>query len=91
MVLSSSQEELVTHKMVVLIHHETATLHPDGAHAAQVRGDVTAVTHALIIAALEVPLLIEDNLPGEQGVFPYFLICMDSYSIDIVPTRNYFD
>ena len=61
-VLSPPHEELLAHEVVALIHHEAAALNPAGLAAGHVGGHVRAVAHALIVAALEVPLLVEDNL-----------------------------
>lgn len=61
-VLPSPQEDLVTHEVGAVIHHEAPAVHPAGVAAVQVHMDVRAVRAALIGAALEVPLLIEYNL-----------------------------
>lgn len=62
MVLSPPQEELVAHEATAFINHETTAFHPNGTNAAQVWRDIGAVAHALIVATLEVPFLIEDDL-----------------------------
>lgn len=46
-----------------LIHHEAATLHPDGVAAVEVRVEVGAVTHTLVVPTLEVSVLVEYDLP----------------------------
>lgn len=68
MVLAPPQEELISHVAVALIGHETTTLHPDWTNAAQVRGDIRAVAHAVIAAPLEVLILVEDDLLMELKI-----------------------
>ena len=53
---------LVSHVVVPLIDHETATLHPAGVAPAKVRRHIGAVARALIGAALEVFVLVENDL-----------------------------
>lgn len=62
MVFSPLQEELQTHVVGALINHEATALHPAGLTPSQVGADVRAVTHTLIGATLEVPLLIKNDL-----------------------------
>lgn len=62
MVLSPPQEELQAQEVGTFIDHEAATVHPAGLTSTHVVGNVRAVAHTLIGAALEVPLLIEDYL-----------------------------
>lgn len=60
-VLAPPQEVLVSHVVGAVVNHEAAPLHPAGVAATQVGGHVRAVAHAFIGAALEVPVLIEDD------------------------------
>ena len=61
-VLSPCQDILVAHIVGPLVHHPGATLHPDGVAAAQVGVEIRAVAITLIATALEVLVLVEDNL-----------------------------
>ena len=61
-VLAPSNKVLVAHVAGAVVDHEAAALHPAGVALAQVGGHVGTVIAGLIGAALEVPLLIEDNL-----------------------------
>lgn len=61
-VLASPQENLITHEVGAVVHHEAPVVHSAGVAAVQVHVDVGAVTAALIGAALEVSLLIENDL-----------------------------
>ena len=61
-VLAPPQEDLSTHEVGAVVHHEAPVLHPAGVAAGQVHVDVGAVRGALIGATLEVPVLIENNL-----------------------------
>lgn len=61
-VLSSPQEDLITHEVGVVVHHKAPTVHSAGVAAVQVHVDVGAVTAALIGPTLEVPLLIKNDL-----------------------------
>lgn len=61
-VLPPGQDILVAHVVGPLIHHPGPTLYTDGVAAAQVDVEVRAVTVALITTALEVLVLVEDNL-----------------------------
>lgn len=61
-VLSPPQEVLITHVVGAVIHHKTASLHPAGMTPAQIGGHIGAVALALIGTALEVPVLVEDDL-----------------------------
>lgn len=60
-ILAPPHEVLVSHVVGAVIDHEAAPLHLARVTAAQVGGHVWAVTHALIGAALEIPLLVEDD------------------------------
>lgn len=65
-ILSPGQEVLLPREVGLIVDHEGPALHPAGAAAAQVRGDLRAVAEALIRAALEVSLLEEDDLERER-------------------------
>ncbi len=67
-VLSSPHEVLVAHEVWPLIYHETATFHPDGVAAAEVRVKVCAVIAALIAPTLEVLVLVKDNLVKNRQI-----------------------
>ena len=61
-VLPPAQEGLVALEVGAVEHHEAAVVHLAGVAAGDVHVDVGAVAAALIGAALEVPVLVEDNL-----------------------------
>lgn len=61
-VLPPGQDVLVAHVVGPFVHHPGPALHPDGVAAAQVGVEVRAVAVALIAAALEVLVLVEDDL-----------------------------
>merc|ERR1719427_789808 len=61
-VLAPPHEVLVAHVVGAVVHHEAAPLHPAGVAPVHVGGHVGAVAHALVGAALEVPLLVEGDL-----------------------------
>lgn len=61
-IVAPPHEVLVSHVVGAVVDHEAAPLHPAGVAAVHVGGHVRAVAHTLIGAALEVPLLVEDNL-----------------------------
>ena len=61
-VLSPGQDVLRAHVVGPLIDHPGTTLHPDGVAAAEMRAQFGAVAAALIVEALEVPVLIEEDL-----------------------------
>ena len=61
-VLPSGQDILVARVVGALVHHPGPTLHPDGIAAAQVGVEVGAVAVTLIATALEVLILVEDDL-----------------------------
>jgi len=75
-ILAPPHKELVSHKVRTVINHKATTLHSAGVAAAEVGRHVNAVTAALIGATLEVPVLVEDNLPRKVCIFKYKL--MDS-------------
>lgn len=61
-VVSSPQENLVTHEVGAIVHHKAGIVHPARIAAAQVHVDVGAVGAALIGPTLEVLLLVKSNL-----------------------------
>lgn len=65
-VIASPDEMLVAHVVGAVVHHEAASLHSAGVTAAQEGRHVGTVAHALVRAALEVPLLVEDDLGRRQ-------------------------
>ena len=48
-----------------LVDHEAAALHPAGVAAAEMGGHLRAVAAGLIGPALEVPVLVEDDLQNK--------------------------
>ena len=71
-VLSPPHEELVSHVVGAIVGHEATALHPARVALAQVGGHVRAVAAALIGAALEVLVLVEDDLEYTIKVLPCF-------------------
>ena len=65
-VLAPLHEVLVSHVVGTVVDHEAAALHPAGVALVQVGGHVGAVAAGLIVATLEVPVLVEDDLKGEN-------------------------
>lgn len=65
-VLSPPHEVLVSHVVRTVVDHEHAALHPDGAAAVKHGVQVSTVTHALIVTASKVFVLIEDYLMEEN-------------------------
>lgn len=65
-IFSLLKEILVTQIVGALIQHPAAAIYADGVTSAEVRMEVSTVTTALIAAALEVPVLIEDDLKSRQ-------------------------
>lgn len=61
-VLALGQHILVTRVIGLLVGHPTATLNPYGVTAAEVALHLRTVIAALIVTALEVPVLVKDNL-----------------------------
>ena len=49
----------------MVVDHEAATFHPAGVAAAQVGGQLRAVAAGLVGPALEVPVLVEDDLQNK--------------------------
>jgi hypothetical protein len=68
-VLSLPQEMLVSHEVGALVDHEHTAHHPDGLAAVEHGVKISAVTHALMVTATEVLVLVEDDLMEEQGSF----------------------
>lgn len=61
-VLALVQHVLVAGIVGLLVSHPAAAVHPDGVAAAEVALHVGAVAAALVVAALEVPVLVESDL-----------------------------
>lgn len=55
-------EILVTYVIWPFIDHEAATLHSDGVAVAEIGVQICAVTATLIITALEIPVLVKNDL-----------------------------
>lgn len=68
-ILSTPHQHLMTHEVGLLINHEKATLHPAGVTPAQIRSELWAVAAGFIGSALEVPVLVEDNLQSQFKTF----------------------
>lgn len=68
-VLSPPHEVLVAHVVGAVEDHEAAALHLAGVAPAQVGGQLRAVAVGLILATLEVPVLVEDDLQAQQCWF----------------------
>ena len=66
-VVSALQEVLVALEVGALIEHPAAAVHADGVAAAQVRLQVGVVGAALVVAALEAPVLVEGDLQREHN------------------------
>lgn len=81
-ILSPPHQHLMTHEVGLLIDHEKATLHPAGITPAQIGSELRAVTAGFIGSALEVPILIEDNLQSQFKTFTFFFktlnLCLTS-------------
>lgn len=61
-ILPSLQEDLITHEVGAVVRHKAPIFHPARVAAVQVHVDVRAVAAAVIGPALEVPVLIENDL-----------------------------
>ena len=61
-VLAAGQHVLGAHVVGPLVHHPGPALHADGVAAAEVGAELGAVAAALVVAALEVSVLVEDDL-----------------------------
>ena len=68
-VLAPLHEVLVTHEVGTVVDLEAAALHSDGVAAVEVGVQVSTVAAALMGAALEVPVLEEDNLRRRVSLF----------------------
>ena len=66
-VVTAPQEVLGALEVGLLVDHPAATVHADGVAAAEVRLQVGVVAAALIVAALEAPVLVEGDLQGRDG------------------------
>ena len=66
-VVAPPQEVLGAREVGLLIDHPAAAVHADGVAAAEVRLQVGVVAAALIVAALEAPVLVEGDLQGREG------------------------
>ena len=66
-VVSAPQEVLVALEVEALVEHPAAAVHADGVAAAQVRLQVGVVGAALVVAALEAPVLVEGDLQREHN------------------------
>lgn len=65
-VFAPGQHVLVAHIVGALVDNPGAALHADGVAAAQVGVEVGAVAVTLIATALEIFVLIENNLKGRM-------------------------
>ena len=61
-VLAPGQHVLVARVVGLLVGHPAARVHADGVAVGDVRVHVGAVDVALVVTALEVPSLVEDDL-----------------------------
>lgn len=66
-VLSSPQIVLIAHVVGPLIHHEAATLHPDGVASVEVGVKIGTVAAALMRAPLEVSVFVKNDLQKQQA------------------------
>lgn len=71
-IISPPHQHLMAHEVGLLIDHEEATLHPAGVAPAQIGSELRAVTAGFIGAALEVPVLVEDDLQSQLQTFNFF-------------------
>lgn len=67
----------MAHEVGLLVDHEEATLHPAGVASAQVGSELGAVAAGLIGAALEVPVLVEDDLQSQLQTFNMYIIFLN--------------
>ena len=70
-VVAAPQEVLVALVVRALIQHPAAAVHADGITAAEVGLQVGVVAAALIVAALEAPVLVEGDLQGREGCWRF--------------------
>lgn len=63
-VLPSHEDVLVAHVVGSLVDDPGPALHPDGVTAADVGAELGAVAAAFVVMALEVPVLVEEDLQG---------------------------
>lgn len=67
-VLSLHEDILVAHILGSLIDHPSPTLHPDGVTAAEVGAELRTVTAAFVVTALEVLVLIKEDLGMKENL-----------------------
>lgn len=67
-VLAPSQKVLASHEIGSVVDHEATAFHSDGVTVIKVGMQVSAVTHALMITAAEVPILVKDNLEEKNFI-----------------------
>ena len=66
-VVAAPQEVLAAGEVGLLIEHPAAAVHADGVAAAEVGLQVGVVAAALVVAALEAPVLVEGDLRGREA------------------------
>ena len=66
-VVAAPQEVLAARVVGLLVEHPAAAVHPDGVAAAEAGLQVGVVAVALVVAALEAPVLVEGDLQGREG------------------------
>ena len=64
-VVPAPQEVLAARVVGLLVEHPAAAVHADGVAAAEIGLQVRVVTAALVVAALEAPVLVEGDLQGK--------------------------
>lgn len=83
-VLAPLHEVLISHVAGPVIDHEHATLHPDGAAALEHGVQVSTVTHALIVTASKVSVLVEDDLTGQRKSTCHVQLTSDACYITVI-------
>lgn len=73
-ILSPPHQHLMTHEVGLFIDHEKATLHSAGVTPTQIRSQLWAVAASFIGSALEVPVLVEDNLQSQFKTLNSFFV-----------------
>lgn len=81
-IFAPPQEVLISHVVGTVIDHEAAALHTNGLAAAEERVQVAAVTHALVVTATKVPVLVEDDLKNEVQTLENMGLIQDSRFFD---------
>lgn len=66
-ILAPPQEVLLSHIIWVFIHYEAPTLYPDRVAFGKIGVQVCTVAAALMMVALKVPVLIENDLLKKKG------------------------